>query len=58
MWSQELPWNPFVSKPAPPEGIGFHYHVFLIGKRDREKERDRQTHRQIDGAVILYKTIL
>lgn len=52
MWSQELPWNPFVSKPAPPEGIGFHYHVFLIGKRDREKERDRQTHRQIDGAVI------
>lgn len=31
MWSQELPWNPFVSKPAPPAGIVSHYHVFLMG---------------------------
>lgn len=28
--SQELPWNPFASKPAPPAGILSHYH-FLPG---------------------------
>lgn len=46
MWSQELPWNPFVSKPDPPAGIVFHYHVFLTGgggKRGRERETDTQT---------------
>jgi hypothetical protein len=31
MWSQELPWNPFVPKPAPPAGILSHYHVFPMG---------------------------
>jgi hypothetical protein len=42
MWSQELPWNPFVSKPAPPAGIVSHYHVFLIGEGWRwERKRER-----------------
>lgn len=37
MWSQELPWISFVSKPAPPAGIVSHYHVFLMGcKRKKE----------------------
>lgn len=33
MQSQELPWNPFASKPAPPAGILSHYYFFLQHKR-------------------------
>lgn len=33
MQSQELPWNPFASKPAPPAGILSHYYLFQQHKR-------------------------
>lgn len=33
MQSQELPWNPFASKPAPPAGILSHYYFFQQHKR-------------------------
>ena len=52
MWSQELPWNPFVSKPAPPDGIVFHYHAFLTGKRDREKKRETDRHTDKEMGVL------
>lgn len=46
MWSQELPWNPFVSKPAPPAGIVSHYHVFFYGERGEEVRGKRETDKQ------------
>ena len=45
-----MPWNPFVSKPAPPAGRVSHYHVFLIGEgggRGKEREGERKGRRNL-----------
>lgn len=47
-----MPWNPFVSKPAPPAGIVSHYHVFLKGEGEAEWKREEERKRMLSDRLL------